>query len=567
MRKFLVIGCLLGFLGCFGLAQEPQHPWIDRLVEIKEKEMHAMAKQLDLEVLPLFTNSFKQVRERNWKAACTQQIAFFKQLDRPSQKGGTIPVTPVVSGPIVELIGTLQMLHPDAHPQKGNDFLPADAIGFGREILATMPQGAIYFGGTDPGRFLVQSAYDLDPDKKISIMSQNAISDVNQLGVIRARFGERLVMPDELQIAEAFRVFDDDVTIGRYWPSGSGERDPKTGRIQVDGLQDLMYVNGLIVRQILEQNPGCAVFIEESYRMDWMAPHLEPHGMILKVHAEPTPLTEEKADAAIAYWQKKVPELLANPAPPASALRKTWAKLCGGQVGVLEHHGYSERALTLYDLGLKIFESPELLTRKLSLLIATEDFDRAHKTLDKAPEDLFNQKPWRTALKALGGIQRQMDARQAALELLEGRRLRAGVALTGELTSALHLSGEARIDVFLKFIMNQADAGLAFPEIYKSMERLDRNAPAARARMRRAVDLYLMTQPTAVDAHFYDAILSLREGRKEASWAAVEQTLRLGKDNPATEMRLRGEAATRLRPLFSEAGRFDGLLKKIRSEK
>ena len=58
---------------------------------------------------------------------------------------------------------------------------------------------------------------------------------------------------------------------------------------QISGAAAVMGINALLTRQIFEQNPEHEFFVEESFPIEWMYPHLTPFGTILKLERQPVP--------------------------------------------------------------------------------------------------------------------------------------------------------------------------------------------------------------------------------------------------------------------------------------
>ena len=42
-----------------------------------------------------------------------------------------------------------------------------------------------------------------------------------------------------------------------------------------------MSINGLLTKVIFDKNPTNEFYVEESFPLDWMYPHLTPHGVIM----------------------------------------------------------------------------------------------------------------------------------------------------------------------------------------------------------------------------------------------------------------------------------------------
>jgi hypothetical protein len=64
-----------------------------------------------------------------------------------------------------------------------------------------------------------------------------------------------------------------------------------------------MAVNGLLTQLMFEKNPDREFYIEESFPLNWMYPHLSPHGLILKINRQPfSELPIEMAQGDRLYW-------------------------------------------------------------------------------------------------------------------------------------------------------------------------------------------------------------------------------------------------------------------------
>jgi hypothetical protein len=177
---------------------------------------------------------------------------------------------------------------------------------FGQGILDSMPRGSIYFGGTDPGRWLPtafsKSHAKADP---VFVLTQNALADGGYLKYLRAMYGDRIAIPTE---DDSKRAFDDYIAEakvrfkeGKLKP-GENVTDVN-GKAQVSGQVAVMQINARLARWIFESNPDQEFFIEESFPLDWMYPHLAPNGFIMKIHRKP--LTELPADVVRKdrdYW-------------------------------------------------------------------------------------------------------------------------------------------------------------------------------------------------------------------------------------------------------------------------
>ncbi len=62
-------------------------------------------------------------------------------------------------------------------------------------------------------------------------------------------------------------------------------------RVQVSGQVAVMAINALLCKVIFDNNPTNEFFVEESFPLDWMYPHLTPFGIIMKLNREQLPGT------------------------------------------------------------------------------------------------------------------------------------------------------------------------------------------------------------------------------------------------------------------------------------
>jgi thioredoxin-like negative regulator of GroEL len=76
-------------------------------------------------------------------------------------------------------------------------------------------------------------------------------------------------------------------------------------RVQVSGQVAVMAINGLLTKVIFDHNPKNEFFVEESFPLDWMYPHLTPFGIIMKINRQPlSELTEEIVKRDHDFWKQ-----------------------------------------------------------------------------------------------------------------------------------------------------------------------------------------------------------------------------------------------------------------------
>jgi thioredoxin-like negative regulator of GroEL len=77
------------------------------------------------------------------------------------------------------------------------------------------------------------------------------------------------------------------------------------GRLTVAGQTAVMSINGLLTKVMFDANPKNEFFVEESFPLDWMYPHLTPYGIIMKINRQPLPaLPDEVYQKDHLFWKQ-----------------------------------------------------------------------------------------------------------------------------------------------------------------------------------------------------------------------------------------------------------------------
>jgi hypothetical protein len=187
---------------------------------------------------------------------------------------------------------------------------------FGDDIIRSIPPGSIYFGGTDPGRFLItamqKSHVDGDP---FFTLTQNALADVTYLDYLRSMYGGRIYIPITEDSQKCFQDYMEDAQRRLKANKLRPGEDVKMvdGKVKVSGQVAVMEINGLLVKTIFDRNTNHEFYIEESFPFDWMYPYLEPHGLIMKINRQPlSELSDEILERDHDYWSKLVQPMIGD---------------------------------------------------------------------------------------------------------------------------------------------------------------------------------------------------------------------------------------------------------------
>jgi len=239
----------------------------------------------------------------------------------------------------------------DACSQAGHWF----GYDYGSDMMRNMDPNAVYYGGSDPGRFVptymafVESQqpdrwkadWAVHPDetakighgfdrRDVTVITQNALCEDNYAQYIREQYDPRFRptkwTPFEKWLGrdQAYPVIP--VTcvskseLLECWDEYAhrpdvADRMARGGPELRTGSNDIFEVNGIVAKKIFEKNKKDHTFyLEQSVPIDWMYPYLLPWGLIFKLN--PEPMDKLPADAVAAdhaYWDAYSQKLLSDP--------------------------------------------------------------------------------------------------------------------------------------------------------------------------------------------------------------------------------------------------------------
>jgi hypothetical protein len=188
---------------------------------------------------------------------------------------------------------------------------------FGTNIIASIPAGSIYFGGTDPGLFVIaalqRSQVKAEP---FFTLTQNALPDAPYLEYLRGMYGAKIYTPTDEDLGKCLEDYRQDagqrLSTHQLKP-GENVTVGTDGKVQVNGQMARIQVKALLAKLIFDKNPGREFYIEEGFPLDWMYPYLEPHGLIFKMNRQPRPgLSDEIVKQDHGYWRSFVRPMIGD---------------------------------------------------------------------------------------------------------------------------------------------------------------------------------------------------------------------------------------------------------------
>ncbi len=287
------------------------------------------------------------------------------------------------------------------------------------EYPPAMGPNAIFFGGTDPGRFVpTYMIYSAKVRPDVFLITQNALADHTYLNAMRDLYGDRIWMPTPKDNSIAFSRYVREIESGKR--RDQGQISFVGGRVQVTGALAVMEINSMLTEQIFRKNIDRHPFyVEESYAIPWMYPHLSPHGLILEIERERSELTPRRIADDMDFWDWYGRRLLANPRYHRDLpARKAFSKLRGAIGGLYAARGQFGLAERAYRESRLLYPySPEMLFRLVQEVLLPyrrfedsidllEGLQRADPLNDRIPAILEH-------IRQAHGISRRLERLQA----------------------------------------------------------------------------------------------------------------------------------------------------------
>ena len=228
-----------------------------------------------------------------------------------------------------------------------------------------MEPHAIFFGGTDPGRFvptyMIYSAM-VRPD--VYLITQNALADDTYMSVERDLYGDEIWIPSKEDSAESFNIYVSEVQSGKR--QANADLKIENGRVQVTGALGVMEINGVLTKMMFDhERLRHAFYVEESYVIRWMYPYLTPHGLIMKINPETNALNGEIVRNDMEFWDWYQRRLLRDPAFRRDfPAQKSFSKLRAAIAGLYANRGQTSIADQAFREAVLLYPaSPEATFR------------------------------------------------------------------------------------------------------------------------------------------------------------------------------------------------------------
>ena len=492
----LVLSCVC--VSALGATKDASASDLDKLLvkfaDIKKGQMEALATNNAISVATELENFFSAASKGDWHTVSN----LYAGLKTPSEQLGTpAQPHPRVAGPLWEPVHETYCARRTSQ-RMGPDMFKAFSVG----ILSSLPDGSIFLSGTEPGRFAVTALNEAAEHSRVFILSQSALLNPHYMTYARFRCGSQIWVPSTV---------DHQVAVQRYFMKARSE-----GKLQMeDGVptptfQDLMAINSSLMKLIFDKNKGKhGVYVEEAYPIPWMYPHLQPHGLILKLRKDSIArFTPQMIAEDHAFWQQQVTRLAASqdfksngPAQDAFAnARATIAGVYEWRAFVMPNEqSLFEAADKAYSQALQLApHSPDVnmrLARMCMLTWEPERVDRACKILATLSQVHPNVPAIKSAVQE-AVRRRDLLVRKKALE----DKIR-GADGTAQRSEALQLAeihmAMGNRDVFAQIARDLLESAAGPPAAFLHLARLAATAKKQQS-MEQSLDIFLAKAPATM---------------------------------------------------------------------
>jgi hypothetical protein len=282
---------------------------LKRFIAEKLAQVRSEIRAIGHEMSPEFKFLFAAAEKGDWRGATNSLAAIRRSWQQQGESSGSksCAVYPVEWSAALEIAGALE------------EFATGEekyAAAFATDIIASIPPGSVYFGGTDAGRFLVtalsKSHVNADP---FFTLTQNALADRSYLRYARSMYENRIYVPTAADSANAFSQYLEDAQRrqkeNKLRPGECLEE--VEGKMQISGAISVMAINAALSKLMFDKNPELEFYVEESFPLDWMYPHLSPHGLILKINRQPlSELSNAVVEGDREYWKRYIDPMIGD---------------------------------------------------------------------------------------------------------------------------------------------------------------------------------------------------------------------------------------------------------------
>ena len=422
--------------------------------------------------------------------------------------------------------GIMEEVEPHEEPLPNPEFPPP------------MTQDAVFFGGTDPGRFVpTYMIYSAKVRSDVFLITQNALADGTYMNVMRDLYGNDIWIPSVADNNQAFQSYLNDVRMGRR--PASAEIKIENGRVQVMGVGGVMIINGYLAKAIYDNNiPRHDFYVEESYVLDWMYPYLAPHGLIMKIRDNKGDgkLSRQVVRDDIDFWDWYTQRLVDDPEFRRDVVaQKSFSKLRSAIAGLYAWHArkhgfrrFTHEAEFAFQQSVSLYPlSPEANFRYAELLVYQERHAEARQVMQSFHEKDPGNTRVEVFLKRLDVVEslgaRKKELEKHVLSAQGGKQVDINKALE---LAQIYLKGQ-EIPKFVNLTRQMINTPKLPAQVYLRLYHLCVQAKRV-DEMNMALTKFLELNPNDIQAIVNMAAVKVIKRQYDQAFPLLEKAVKLG---------------------------------------
>jgi len=361
-RKLTVFASLLLLLGAAAMAgatDDPRESVARRLSVIRQEQALLWARQDGVELPASAQGFFRAAQYGTW----TQVRSPFRfvSAERPLKSAWLFPLIHDVYGAYEQE----DMWHPELLDQ------------FAEDVLHGIPDGSVYFGGSSPGRFIVTAWQRVHNRPSIAVLTHKGLVDSNYIEYVNRLYQAGIWLPNEADQSNARRRLEKEVQSGKRPRTSLGAWMPTV-------------INGILAKDIFDRNRPRRQFFVEGTVPRWMMPHLEPHGLVMKLNVvQARSIAGDTVIRDREFWDGKERDLLADQRfMECPAARRTYSKCRSAIGGLYAKRGMLKESEYAFRQAIRIYPLEQESYYRLAqeVLLRQERFDDARALLQELKE-------------------------------------------------------------------------------------------------------------------------------------------------------------------------------------
>jgi len=208
------------------------------------------------------------------------------------------------------------------------------ALDLARSTVRELPDGAVVFGGTDFGRFVLEAARVVEQREDIVLICQHQLVRPDYRAWVDSRFSGQLTLPDETEVEAAMLAYAKEFVPDEVLARESG--------LEFVGYTHMVEIGSRLARLVFEANTNRTMFVEERFPMDWMRERMRPGpGLLMRLDREPVSAwSAEELASDSSRWAETV--LAVSGSAKRTAIRPSLLHLRGVTRDVLERQGLED---------------------------------------------------------------------------------------------------------------------------------------------------------------------------------------------------------------------------------